>query len=64
MHEKEREVRRSHGYARPADEYETYRYVEAPRSEHNPRASRDSYSRVRSNLIVEDNRGHRVEIRR
>merc|ERR1711939_848130 len=31
VHEHERELRRSRGYSRPRDEYETYRYVDAPR---------------------------------
>lgn len=48
MHEREREVRRSRGYSRPRDEYETYRYVDAPRQygrssgyQENPRDSED-----------------------
>jgi len=53
FHEREREFRRERGYSgsRPMDEYETYRYIDAPRSKsrlsgnYDPRASRDSYRR-------------------
>ncbi|KXL48596.1 hypothetical protein M433DRAFT_148608 [Acidomyces richmondensis BFW] len=53
FHEREREFRRERGYSgsRPVDEYETYRYIDAPRSRsrlsgsYDPRASRDSYRR-------------------
>ncbi|KAM0721708.1 hypothetical protein Q7P37_002633 [Cladosporium fusiforme] len=65
MHE--REIRRERGYSnpRPKQEYETYRYVEAPKNRsgsrggyyEGPRASRDSFRRER--MIVEDDYGRR-----
>lgn len=65
MHE--REFRRERGYSspRPKQEYETYRYIEAPKHRsgsrggyyEGPRASRDSFRRER--MVVEDDYGRR-----
>jgi hypothetical protein len=53
FHEREREYRRERGYSQPKQEYETYRYVEAPKTRsgsrgyhEGPRASRDSFRRT------------------
>lgn len=64
----EREFRRERGYSSPRpprQEYETYRYVEAPKNRsgsrggyyEGPRASRDSFRRER--MVVEDDFGRR-----
>ncbi|KAK4560913.1 hypothetical protein LTR86_004868 [Recurvomyces mirabilis] len=66
IHEREREVRRERAVSRPREEYETYRYVNAPPE----RQSRDSYPRdprERERITIEDKHGGnrtRVEVRR
>lgn len=74
MHE--REYRRERGYSSPRPEYETYRYVEAPKdrsisrgprgSYHDgSRASRDGGFRRETRVVIEDDNGRRkVEYRR
>lgn len=62
IHEREREIRRSRGYSKPRNDFETYRYIEAPpgrRSEnYEPRESRDSVRRE-TRVVVEDGHGRR-----
>ena len=60
FHEREKEIRRERGYSRPrAPEYETYRYVNAPREERS-RGPRDSGGVEREIRIrIEDERGDR-----
>lgn len=72
----EREYRRERGYSNPRPEYETYRYVEAPKdrsvsrgprsSYHDgSRASRDNGFRRETRVVIEDDHGRRkVEYRR
>ncbi|EMC91402.1 hypothetical protein BAUCODRAFT_326863 [Baudoinia panamericana UAMH 10762] len=75
VHEREREIRRERGYSRPREEYETYRYVDAPpgsRRSHSrvgsgsqdARASRDSYRRETKIVIEDDNSRRRLDYRR
>ncbi|KAK3718820.1 hypothetical protein LTR37_004736 [Vermiconidia calcicola] len=70
----EKELRRERAYSRPKEEYETYRYVNAPpdvsrsrsrRDYHDdPRASRGSYARD-TRIMIEDDHGRRqIEYRR
>lgn len=70
----EKELKRERAYSRPKEEYETYRYVNAPpdvsrsrsrRDYHDdPRASRGSYARD-TRIMIEDDYGRRqVEYRR
>jgi len=59
VHEREREFRRERGYSRPRDEYETYRYVNAPpdarrstsrAGTHDPRSGRET------RVVIQDGR--------
>jgi hypothetical protein len=61
VHEREHEVRRERGYSRPrGDEYETYRYVNAPtRRSEEGRGGREGYRRERERIVIEDGYGRR-----
>ena len=64
MHEREREIRR---FSRPNSEWETYRYVEPPRSHSrslsrrsgydDPYNTRDDYRKLRERIVIADVEG-------
>nr|POE63333.1 hypothetical protein CFP56_04236 [Quercus suber] len=48
LHEREREIRRERGYSRPRDEFESYRYIDAPSASHRSINRNDRHSAYRS----------------
>ncbi|TKA77602.1 hypothetical protein B0A55_03128 [Friedmanniomyces simplex] len=59
IHEREKEIRRERGYAKPREEFETYRYVNAPPGAAGAGGPKEGYRRERERIVIEDGYGRR-----